>query len=272
MPELPEVQATVDYLTERIVGHRITGASISWPRTLHGVPTSDFIDIVTGRSIRQVFRRGKYVCISLSGSPEYFLLVHLRMSGSLDVVSSESAIAIHDRATIELSNCKSIRFNDTRKFGRIYIAPSLEEIVGGLGVEPLGPNFTTDYLLLGVTGRSRTIKPLLLDQTFIAGLGNIYVDESLWKARIHPTTLSHQISKAKISALHSAIQETLTEAISFLGTDFGDNVVHGGMYRPRVYGREDEPCPRCNKKIRRIVVGQRGTHYCPTCQVKQRLA
>jgi formamidopyrimidine-DNA glycosylase len=192
------------------------------------------------------------------------------MSGSLDVISSKSPVAIHDRAIFELNNGKSLRFNDTRKFGRIYLASCITEIVGSLGVEPLGPDFTTDYLLRGMKQRSRSIKPLLLDQTFIAGLGNIYVDEALWRAQIHPTTVSHQITRAKSNALHSSIQDTLTEAISFLGTDFGDNVVHGGMYKPRVYGREGEPCSRCSRMIKRIVVGQRGTHYCPTCQVKKR--
>ena len=188
------------------------------------------------------------------------------MSGSLDVVSSKSPVALHDRVIFELNNGKSLRFNDTRKFGRMYLARSLEEIVGDLGIEPLSNEFTPDYLLEGMKKRSRTIKPLLLDQSFIAGLGNIYVDESLWQAEINPKAKSDRIPRAKVTALHSAIQEILTEAISFLGTDFGDNVVHGGMYRPRVYGRESEPCLRCGKNIKRIVVGQRGTHYCPACQ------
>lgn len=266
MPELPEVQSTVDYLRERVQGERVTAATVFWSRTISGIKPADFSRQLVGCEIVDVFRRGKFVCIRLAGGRSPFLLVHLRMSGSLDVVSSKNAPAVHDRITIELANGKSVRFNDTRKFGRMYLVERLEQVTGGLGVEPLSEEFSLAFLTAGMRGRKRLAKALLLDQSFIAGLGNIYVDESLWKAQIHPKARSHKVPHAKLAALHSAIRETLTEAISLLGTDFGDHVVDGGMYKPLVYGREDEPCSRCGTSIKRIVVGQRGTHLCPKCQ------
>jgi formamidopyrimidine-DNA glycosylase len=148
----------------------------------------------------------------------------------------------------------------------MYLVEQLEQVTGNLGAEPLSDEFSSSYLAIGMSSRKRAAKALLLDQSFIAGLGNIYVDESLWKAQIHPTTLSNKIAPAKVIALHAAIRETLMQAISLLGTDFGDHVVDGGMYRPVVYGREDEPCLRCKTPIKKIRVGQRGTHFCPTCQ------
>ena len=266
MPELPEVEATVRYLAERITGEVITDTQLLWERTLATHSPLELKKLLAGASIERAFRRGKFVGLSLSGRGDLYLFIHLRMSGSLDVISSDNPLHHHDRVSIELSSGKSIRFNDTRKFGRIYLYTSLAEIEKKLGIEPLLESFTPQFLYALLQGSRGKIKPLLLDQSFIAGLGNIYVDESLWKAAIHPNTIAHTISMRKVTALHQAIQETLKEAISLLGTDFGDNVVHGGMYRPSVYGREGEPCARCGRAILRIVVGQRGTHICTRCQ------
>ena len=197
---------------------------------------------------------------------DLYLFTHLRMSGSLDVLSEEIPLGTHDRVLLTLSNGKSIRFNDTRKFGRMYLMASREELDNELGVEPLSEEFTPSRLHSILQSRKIRIKPLLLNQTLIAGLGNIYVDESLWKARIHPLTPACEISKPKATALHAAIQETLQEAIRLAGTDFGDGVVQDGMYSPQVYGREDEPCKRCGNALVKTVVGQRGTHLCQVCQ------
>lgn len=267
MPELPEVEATVRYVAERVVGERIADVQVLWARTVARYEPADFQRSLAGSHIDEVFRRGKYICIRLSGGERGYLLVHLRMSGSLDVISSANPVDTHDRVVLYFENGRSLRFNDTRKFGRMYLVSALEEVTAPLGVEPLSEDFTPENLrsLLGAA-RGR-VKPLLLDQGVIAGLGNIYVDESLWKARIHPLTEARRISAARLRALHRAIRETLTEAIELLGTDFGDGVVHGGSYRPRVYGREGEPCERCGAPIQRIVVAQRGTHLCVRCQV-----
>jgi formamidopyrimidine-DNA glycosylase len=265
MPELPEVESTVRYLAERVVGKTITRADVLWPRTIATHSPKEFNSRLTGFKIADVFRRGKFIAVT-DRERSRFVFVHLRMSGSLDVVSESSPVSTHDRAILHLSNGKTIRFNDTRKFGRIYLADDPDLVVGKLGIEPLSNEFTPAVLSSILSQRSTRIKGLLLDQTAIAGLGNIYVDESLWKAAIHPATPAKRVSPKKCHALHQAIVETLSEAIELSGTDFGDHVVEGGMYSPVVYGRESEPCSRCGSIIRKITVNQRGTHFCPRCQ------
>jgi formamidopyrimidine-DNA glycosylase len=266
MPELPEVESTVMYLRERAEGSTILDAHISWPRTVATHNPASFRRKVTGFTIDKVFRRGKFIGIESKRSPDKFIFIHLRMSGSLDVVRADSPAAAHDRVILTLENGKSIRFNDTRKFGRLYLCNDESDVVGKLGVEPLDSSFSPELLYELLQRRSTRIKPLLLDQTVIAGLGNIYVDESLWKAQIHPLTLAKRISKERCVMLHRAITQTLREAVSLLGTDFGDGVVDGGMYSPVVYAREDTPCQRCGTTIKKTTVGQRGTHFCPSCQ------
>jgi formamidopyrimidine-DNA glycosylase len=267
MPELPEVEATCRYLAERVVDERITAAQVLWARTVATGSAADFERAVQALQIKEIFRRGKFVGIKLTGESELDLLVHLRMSGSLDVISSATPIDRHDRVVLHLANGRSIRFHDTRKFGRMYLVDDHSQITGNLGVEPLSDQFDVAYLRQLLLATRGSIKPLLLNQRCIAGLGNIYVDESLWKARIHPLSPAAQISLTKTKLLHTAIRETLCEAIRLAGTDFGDGVVDGGGYEPLVYGRTGQGCQRCGGIIRRIVVGQRGTHLCTRCQV-----
>jgi formamidopyrimidine-DNA glycosylase len=266
MPELPEVESTVRYLRERAEGTTILDAQISWPRTVATHNPASFKRQVSGFSIDRVFRRGKFIGIESRRNRDRFMFIHLRMSGSLDVVRADSPVAPHDRVILTLGNGKSIRFNDTRKFGRLYLCDDVRDVVGKLGVEPLDSAFNPEMLYELLHSRATRIKPLLLDQTVIAGLGNIYVDESLWKAKIHPLTPAKRLSKERCVVLHNAITETLSEAVNLLGTDFGDGVVEGGMYSPLVYAREDTPCRRCGANIKKTTVGQRGTHFCPKCQ------
>lgn len=266
MPELPEVESTVRYLRERVLGLTITDAHVYWHRSAVSYLPAPFEKALPGFHIQDVFRRGKYIGLQSSDPTPRFLFVHLRMSGSLDVVSAKLTTGPHDRVILPLSNGKSIRFNDTRKFGRIYLCHDSSKVVGKLGIEPLSKDFVARHLHTPLRRRKTRIKPLLLDQTVIAGLGNIYVDECLWKARIHPHTPAEAISWVKCEALYTAIQETLSSAIKLAGTDFGDGVVEGGMYSPLVYGRSGDACERCSRAIKRIVVGQRGTHFCPNCQ------
>ena len=266
MPELPEVESTVRYLRERVVGTTIVGADVHWARSIATHKPKAFQQHITGLCIDQVFRRGKFIVLASQERAPRFLFVHLRMSGSLDVVSIDSPVAAHDRAILTLSNGKTIRFNDTRKFGRMYLCHDPAVVVGKLGIEPLSPEFTPEHLFQETSKRSTRIKTLLLDQTVIAGLGNIYVDESLWKAGIHPLTPAQRLSRQKCVDLHAAIVATLQEAISLAGTDFGDGVVEGGMYTPVVYGQDGEACSRCGTTIKKTTVTQRGTHFCPCCQ------
>jgi formamidopyrimidine-DNA glycosylase len=270
MPELPEVQATVDYLRERVEGATITRAHVSWARTVLPNDPSTFLRDITGAKIHSLFRRGKYVGMKLDSRMPLYLFTHLRMSGSLDVIPTEFELDRHDRVCLELDSGKSIRFNDTRKFGRMTLCEDPDDVVGHLGLEPLDPSCTPEALHSALSHKSGRIKPVLLDQTVIAGLGNIYVDEVLWKIKVHPLTRASSLTQEHMTKLHKAIRETLIEAIEKLGCDFGDGVVDGGMYKPRVYGREKKKCSRCRDTIVRIVVGQRGTHICPTCQIKPR--
>lgn len=266
MPELPEVESTVRYLRERVAGLSIEGAAVLWARSIANDMAKAFPRQVSGSSIESVFRRGKFVGMTLKGSKDLFLYTHLRMSGSLDVLPASQPIEPHDRVVLYLDNGKTLRFNDTRKFGRMYLTDSPSDVVGRIGVEPLSTDFTVETLESILLSRTAAVKPTLLNQSLIAGLGNIYVDESLWAAHIHPLTPCNRIPREKRAELHAAIVSILSAAVSLLGTDFGDGVVDGGMYAPVVYGRKGEPCNRCKSAIRRIIVGQRGTHLCPTCQ------
>ncbi|MEW5891502.1 MAG: DNA-formamidopyrimidine glycosylase, partial [Pseudomonadota bacterium] len=195
------------------------------------------------------------------------LLIHLRMSGDLLLRDSTTEPEPHDRLLLKLSGGKSLAFNDTRKFGRVWLTAQPEEVLGKLGPEPLGADFTAEWLYHALHAKRRQIKPLLLDQTFLAGLGNIYTDEALHLARLHPLRLSDSVSRQQAEALHEAIQSVLREGIRRNGASI-DWVYRGGEFQNyfRVYDRAGEPCKVCGTKIERITVGQRGTHFCPNCQ------
>ena len=161
----------------------------------------------------------------------------------------------------------SLVFNDTRKFGRVWLTANMDAVTGRLGPEPLKSDFTPQWLYSALHKRHRQLKPLLLDQTFLAGLGNIYTDEALHKAKLHPLTLSDSVTPKQAGKLHNAIQTILREAIRRNGASF-DWVYRGGEFQHhfRVYDREGKPCPVCGTTIQKLVVGQRGTHICPNCQ------
>lgn len=265
MPELPEVEATVVYLRERVVGRRIIGGVVGWRRS---VGSADFEHLIIGGLIVGVRRRGKFFLIDLTYPMGKRVLVgHLRMSGQMDVVAADSPRGSHDRVVLGLDDGREVRFSDPRKFGRLRLVEDELHVTRKLGVEPLSSQFTEKFLLGGLSRSRRMIKPLLLDQTFIAGLGNIYVDEVLWESRIHPQQESARIPPQKVGVLATAIPQVLRAAIAASGTDFGDGVVPYGGFTPKVYGRSGDPCLRCGTRLRRIVVGQRGTHLCPRCQV-----
>jgi formamidopyrimidine-DNA glycosylase len=167
----------------------------------------------------------------------------------------------------DLDNGQQLRFNDVRKFGKMWVAIDPEEVTGAIGPEPLAADFNLPKFRSLVQSRSGVIKPLLLNQTFLAGVVNIYADESLWLAKIHPLRKADSLSETEIAALYRSIRKVLRKAIDDQGTDAGDGVIEGA-YEPRVYGREGQPCYRCRRPIHRITVGQRGTHFCPHCQPK----
>ena len=271
MPELPEVESTARFLHERVAGDTIQSARVLWNRTIERPSKEKFCRVLTGALIEQVVRNGKYVVFQLRTSEgAWQLFAHMRMSGSFDVLNSEHALEKHDRVILALGNGRDVRFHDPRKFGRFILTDTPDIVRKKIGVEPLSAEFTPARLEEIVRRRAGAIKPLLLNQAIVAGLGNIYVDEALWGARIHPLRSANRLKLSEVELLHQTIQTVLNEAIEASGTDFGDGVVYGGGFAPRVYGREGEACVKCDTQIRRLVVGQRGTHICPNCQPRRK--
>lgn len=264
MPELPEVETIARKLRPDLVGRKILSADLRWPRTLAFPSPRKFKSQIQGQKIKDVGRRAKFLVIRLS---DFNLLIHLRMTGDLSLRSSTIRPELHDRLVLQLSGGRSLAFNDTRKFGRVWLTPKPEEILGKLGPEPLDAEFTPRWLHAALHRKHRQLKPLLLDQSFLSGLGNIYTDEALHVAKLHPMTASDSVTAEQAEALHHAIHSVLNEGIRRNGASF-DWVYRGGEYDFRVYDRKDKECPVCGTKIERILVGQRSTHYCPGCQVR----
>ena len=271
MPELPEVETLVRRLREPLIGRTIVKAAADWPRSIGYPPPEEFVRRVRGLTVQAIDRRAKYLVFELgdhTASHLHFLLIHLKMSGKLRVVSMRAPIDKHDHVIFDLDDGRQLRFNDVRKFGRVYLLDHPDEVTGQHGPEPLDKAFTLAKFRALIKDRSGAIKPLLLNQAFIAGVGNIYADEALWRAKIHPLRKTDSLKDAEIAALYRSIRQTLRQAIEAQGTDAGDDVIEGD-YQPRVYGREGKPCYRCHRPIHKTTVGQRGTHYCPTCQPKR---
>ncbi len=264
MPELPEVEIIARALRPELIGKTIIEAEVRWARTIALPSARKFKEQIRGQRVRDVTRRAKFLNIRLTA---YNLLIHLRMSGDLTIKAGDVRPEKHDRLILSLSGDKSLTFNDTRKFGRVWLTPDMEQVTGHLGPEPLDSAFTPQWLSNELGHRHRQLKPLLLDQTFLAGLGNIYTDEALHLAKLHPLALSDSVTPRQAARLHGAIQAILREGIRRNGASI-DWVYRGGEFQNhfRVYDREGKPCPVCGTLIQRIVVGQRGTHICPNCQ------
>ena len=277
MPELPEVETIARTLRPDLVGRTILSAEVRWARTLATPSARKFKQEVTGQKILEVGRRAKFLKLQLS---DFTLLIHLRMSGDLVIKEADAAPEKHDRLRLLLSALRTARkraaedggssvlvFNDTRKFGRVWLTANPEDVLGGLGPEPLGDEFTPQWLYENLQARRRQLKPLLLDQSFLAGLGNIYTDESLHLAKLNPLAMSNSVKREQAEALHEAIRFVLSEGIRRNGASI-DWVYRGGEFQNyfRVYDRDGQPCPACGTPIQKLVVGQRGTHICPTCQ------
>jgi len=272
MPELPEVETIARKLRPSLLGRTITEADLRWPRTLAFPSPKKFKAQIKGQEIKEVTRRAKFFILNLS---DFSLLIHLRMSGDLVIKNSKIGPEKHDRLILKLMSVKSyvhenptnLVFNDTRKFGRAWLVADPEGVLGRLGPEPLSKRFTPGWLHAALHRKHRQLKPLLLDQTFLAGLGNIYTDESLNLAKLNPLAASDSITAQQAEALHAAIRKVLKEGIRRNGASF-DWVYRGGEFQNyfRVYDRAGKPCPTCGTNIERIIVGQRSTHFCPNCQ------
>ena len=274
MPELPEVETIARILCRgsrdqpALVGRHILGATLLWQRTLVEPSPTVFTARLVSQVIEDVGRRGKYLYFQLTRD---CLLFHLRMSGDLSVKPSDAPPEKHDRLVIQLEGDFNLVFNDARKFGRVWLVDNLDHVVGDLGPEPLDESLTAEAFFTRLHTSHRQLKPLLIDQSFLAGLGNIYVDEALNLAKLHPLTLSNHLSEEQAARLLSSIRTVLQDGIARNGASI-DWVYRGGDFQNffRVYQRTGQPCPECGTPIARIIVGQRGTHFCPSCQPRER--
>ena len=281
MPELPEVETVARDLRRLVIGATITGAVGDWPRIIgssQGI--AEFGADLAGRRIDAVGRRAKLVVLELSGDAA--LTIHLKMTGQLFVVPAGTPADRHVHLTLALEDGREIRFRDMRKFGRIGLWPrdprsgsvldreAGDELFAGHGPEPLDDAFTLAAFRARLRGRRTRLKPLLLDQAFVAGIGNIYADEALWAARLHPLRRAASLRPLDTARLYRAIRDVLSEAIERRGSSIDDYTAPDGdgamQDHLAVYQRTGESCVRCGRPIRRIVVGQRATHFCSWCQ------
>ena len=270
MPELPEVESVLRTLRDGVpslAGHTIDRACVLWDGLLSTISSDRFRADLEGLTFSDISRHGKYLVFRLlapgiSGR-ESFLIVHLRMTGRLYLVPGKQAIERHTRMSLLLDDDLALRFDDPRKFGRVWLTADPDQILAGLGPDAL--TVTRDVFKSRISATRRQVKPLLLDQSFLAGVGNIYADESLFKAGIHPLTPVSFLSDADIERLHGAVIAVLSEAVAANGANI-DGVFKEGGFIVSVYGRAGKPCPRCGSTIVKIRVSQRGTHLCPVCQ------
>ncbi len=284
MPELPEVETIARMLREgrrvpdrgaslpserasgepALVGRHILGVDLLWERTLAEPSPAEFTHHLIGQVIEDIGRRGKFLYFRLT---QPWLLFHLRMSGDLLVKPDGTPPQTHDRLVLKLEGELQLVFNDARKFGRVWLVDDVDRVLGNLGPEPLDKSLTPEQLFDRLHSTRRQLKPLLIDQTFLAGLGNIYVDEALNLAKLHPLTPANSISLEQSARLLVSIRTVLQDGIARNGASI-DWVYRGGDFQNyfRVYQRTGLPCLECGTPIARITVGQRGTHYCPSCQ------
>jgi formamidopyrimidine-DNA glycosylase len=274
MPELPEVETVRRTLLPSLVGRRITGVMMrAFPGVIGQLDPETFAGLVSDRHITDIRRRGKYLLIDLDD--ESGLIVHLRMTGNLSVLPVDAEQVRFEHISLLLDDGQTLRFSDQRKFGRIEYRPAeiRDPLRSKLGPEPLGRGFTAAYLAGKLKGRTAAIKALILDQRIIAGVGNIYADEALFRSRIHPLTPGGELSTAQVASLVRSIKGVLRSGIEHRGTTFSsyrdaNGEAGGNQFRLRVYGRgrRGEPCPRCGQPLVTLVAGGRTSHVCLHCQ------
>jgi formamidopyrimidine-DNA glycosylase len=276
MPELPEVETIIRKLRDgtpnqlSVRGQTIRTVEVTWDRSIAIPDAKSFQHALTGKQITNACRRGKFLHFPLN---QGHLIGHLRMSGDMrmeprqDADDTPCSLGPYDRVILNFESPYRLVFSNIRKFGRMWYVEDPQDVFGRLGPEPLDPEFTGLQLCEMLQAHARSIKPLLMDQSFIAGLGNIYTDECLFRAGIHPLRKSDTLTLAEAQRLHQAIQEVLRQGIRRFGASL-DWIYRGGEFQNdfNAYGRPGQPCPVCGTAIEKILVGQRGTHFCPQCQ------
>ncbi len=271
MPELPEVETVAESLRgSAVIAQKITDIEVFWPKSINA-SSKDLQKQLIGQHIKQVSRRGKWLLLTLD---TIWVLVHLRMTGKL-AAHQQLENFPHERIRLHFGNHNYLSFIDPRKFGRLICTQTPNLYLQKLGPDPLSESFTIEKFAEQLKRSMKAIKAFLLDQSRIAGLGNIYVDEVLWQCSIHPAKPTSQISSHEFSNLFTAIQSTLTLAIANKGSSLGQgkpnfldvNAKRGShQHFLNVYGKKGLNCPRCQQTIQRIVLFSRGTHICPSCQ------
>lgn len=273
MPELPEVETIKNTLKEFVIDKEIKEVQVYWPNIIKEPDDADhFKMLLAGQAIKNITRKGKFLLFQLD---DYVLVSHLRMEGKYSVEQSVEPIKKHTHVIFIFKDGEQLRYNDVRKFGTMHVYHKgmelLEKPLNQLGPDPFDKIFTFEYFYEKLKKTQRVIKSALLDQTIVAGLGNIYVDETLFKANVHPLTRSNKLTKKEIKAIQSAAIQTLTQAVKQGGTTIR-SYVNGqgemGMFQQElfVYGQENEACKKCGNPIIKLKVAGRGTHVCSLCQ------
>ena len=269
MPELPEVETVTQSVKKHLLNQKFTSLTINWNKTLHNFSIKNFNNQIKNKKIQDIYRRGKFIVFDFQ---DCIMAIHLRMTGKLYVKPNLNRAKNHISLYLKFSN-KYLIFEDTRKFGRFYIYDSIDYLNNKLGIEPFWKVFTEKWLIDNLKIKNRQMKALLLDQTFVVGLGNIYTDEALWHAKIHPLSKSNDISTQKAKKLHKAIKKVLSDSIKMGGStirDYTYNYSYVGNYTLslKVYGKYNQKCERCSTLIGKYKIAQRGTFVCTKCQKK----
>ncbi len=262
MPELPEVETYVRDLAPLLGGQQVLSATVTWPRVIAVPDAENFVARIAGQRFESFARRGKYMLLGLESGMT--LIVHLRMTGRLIPLAAAAPLPAHTHVVMELEAGERLIFQDSRKFGRLWLVTDPAVVLAHLGPEPFAADFTPDYLAARLHGRAASIKALLLDQSIAAGVGNIYADESLFRAHIHPARPAGVLTSDEIAALHNAVREVLAIGIAKAGSSLGDSALQnysrpggapGGFQEEfKVFRRTGLPCPVCGAPIERIVL------------------
>lgn len=298
MPELPEVETYIRELGPQLVGRRVERAQVFWPRTIAEPDAQQFSRQIAGRHFSGYDRRGKFMLFHLAyhapnstsdrptlAQAPMTLIVHLRMTGKLFLAPPDHARDKHTHVVFDLgagpaaSADQRLVFVDTRKFGRIWLTAEPARVLAKLGPEPLSPEFSPAVLGEKLARRRAAVKALLLDQAIVAGVGNIYADEALFRAHIHPARPGDSLDQTELTQLHAAVCQVLEEGIARQGSSLGGSALQNyirpsgeqGSFQEehRVFRRTGCGCYTCQTPIERIVIAQRSTHYCPVCQPLQ---
>ena len=267
MPELPEVESVRLALVEAgIVESRITGVELNYPKAVLEPSASEFVERLQGRVVLDAGRRAKYLYLPLD---EGALVVHLRMTGNLKIEAAEP-VERAPSAVFSLSTGGEMRFYDRRRLGKLWLVDDVEPLFAGLGPEPLGPDFTADWLKDRLSSRNAPIKPLLLEQDIAAGVGNIYADEALFRARIHPNRSASKLTDEEVTCLHGCIVDVLRRAVGVLAPliagGASPTLSETGHEALRVPRSADEQCSACDKRVKRLVIRGRSAYFCDACQ------